>query len=71
MFIALHEYVEQADTAPTDHTYEVFDYLDQQLVQYLRQWDAIRKTDIPAFNTVAHDKDIPLLGLPVSAVSEH
>jgi hypothetical protein len=71
MFIALHEYVEQADTAPTEQTHDVFDYLDQQLMQQLRQWDAILKTDIPAFNGVVHDKDIPLLGLPLSGTSEH
>lgn len=71
MFIALHAYVEQADAAPTEHTYEVFDYLDRQLIQYLRQWNDILKTDVPAFNAAAHDRDVPLLGLPVSRVSEH
>jgi photosystem II stability/assembly factor-like uncharacterized protein len=70
MFIALHEYVEQADTAPTEQTYEVFDYLDQQLMQQLRQWDVILKTDIPTLNRVVHDKDIPPLGLSVSGASE-
>jgi hypothetical protein len=64
MFIALHEYVDQADTAPTEQTYEVFDYLDQQLAQQLRQWDGIQKTDIPGLNRVLHEKDVPLLGLP-------
>ena len=70
MFIALHEYVEQADAAPTEQTYKVFDYLDQQLTQQLREWDAVLKTDIPAFNQVVHDKDIPLVGLPASLASE-
>ena len=71
MFIALHEYVEQADAAPTEHTYEVFDYLDRQLIQYLRQWNDILKTDLPAFNAAAHDRDIQLLSLPISGASGH
>lgn len=71
MFIALHAYVEQADAGPTEHTYEVFDYLDRQLIQYLRQWNDILKTDVPAFNAAAHDRDVPLLGSPVSRVNEH
>jgi photosystem II stability/assembly factor-like uncharacterized protein len=71
MFIALHEYVDQADAAPTEQTYEVFDYLDQQLAQQLREWDSIQKTDIPALNRELHEKDIPLLGLPVVGLSGH
>jgi photosystem II stability/assembly factor-like uncharacterized protein len=71
MFIALQEYVDQADTAPTEQTYEVFDYLDQQLAQQLKQWDDIQKTDIPALNRVLREKDIPLLGLPVIGPSGH
>jgi hypothetical protein len=71
MFIALLEYVDQADAAPTEQTYEVFDYLDQQLAQQLREWDSIQKTDIPALNRELHEKDIPLLGLPVVGLSGH
>jgi photosystem II stability/assembly factor-like uncharacterized protein len=71
MFIALHEYVDQADTAPTEQTYEVFDYLDQQLAQQLRQWDGIQKTDIPGLNSVLHEKDVPLLGLPAIGPGGH
>jgi hypothetical protein len=67
MFIALHEYVEQADAAPTEQTYAVFDYLDQQLDQQMKQWNAILKTDIPAFDKLVHEKDIPLLGLAGSS----
>lgn len=64
MFIALHEYVEQADVAPTAATYEVFDYLDQQLQQQLASWRSISDTDISAFNRLVLEKDIPILGLP-------
>ena len=67
MFIALHEYVEQADAAPTEPTYAVFDYLDQQLDQQLNQWNTILKVDIPAFDKLVHERDIPLLGLPASS----
>ncbi|HWO37946.1 MAG TPA: hypothetical protein VNO32_54935, partial [Candidatus Acidoferrum sp.] len=71
MFIALQEYVDQADTAPTEQTYEVFDYLDQQLAQQLRQWDGIQKTDIPGLNRVLLEKDVPLLGLPAIGPGGH
>jgi photosystem II stability/assembly factor-like uncharacterized protein len=71
MFIALHEYVEQADTAPTNQTYDVFNYLDQELQQQLTLWNAISKTDIPAFNELVHDKNVPSLGLPIVTVSAH
>jgi hypothetical protein len=71
MFIALHEYVEQADTAPTEQTYDVFTYLDHELQQQLTLWNAISKNDIPAFNELAHGKNVPILGLPIVAVSAH
>jgi hypothetical protein len=69
MFIALHEYVEQADTAPTEQTYDVFDYLDHELQKQLTLWNAISKTDIPAFNELMHDKNVPALRLPIVGVS--
>jgi photosystem II stability/assembly factor-like uncharacterized protein len=65
MFIALHEYVEQADAAPTAAMYEVFKYLDQQLQQQLSLWRSISDTDIRAFNRLMLDNDVPILGLPV------
>jgi chromatin segregation and condensation protein Rec8/ScpA/Scc1 (kleisin family) len=69
MFIALLEYVEQADAAPTEATYAVFDYQDQALQQQLTLWNTISKTDVPAFNQLVHDKNVPLLGLPAAAVN--
>jgi photosystem II stability/assembly factor-like uncharacterized protein len=69
MFIALLDYVEQADTAPTEQTYAVFDYLDQALQQQLTAWNTISNTDIPAFNELAHDKNVPSLGLPTVPAS--
>jgi photosystem II stability/assembly factor-like uncharacterized protein len=71
MFIALHEYVEQADTAPTEQTYDVFNYLDHELQQQLALWNAISKTDVPAFNKLAHDKDVPALGLSIATIGNH
>ena len=69
MFIALHDYVEQADAAPTPQMQEVFKALDNELQQQLLLWDAIRKTDIPAFNKLVHEKNVPPLGLPAVFVS--
>ena len=71
MFIALHEYVEQADTAPTEQTYDVFNYLDHELQQQLTRWNDIWKKDIPAFNELARDKNVPALGLPMVSLSAH
>jgi photosystem II stability/assembly factor-like uncharacterized protein len=71
MFIALHEYVEQADTAPTEQTYDVFNYLDHELQQQLTRWNDIWKKDIPAFNELVHDKNVPALGLPTVSLSAH
>ena len=67
MFIALHEYVEQADAAPTEQMHEVFNDLDHELQQQLARWEAIRRTDIPAFNALVHEKNVPYVG--VSAAS--
>ena len=69
MFIALHDYVEQADAAPTAQMQEVFQDLDHELQQQRSLWDAIRKTDIPAFNKLVHEKNVPPLGLPAVFVS--
>ncbi len=71
MFIALHEYVEQADTAPTEQTYDVFNFLDHELQQQLTHWNDIWKKDIAAFNELAHDKNVPALGLPLISLSAH
>ena len=64
MFIALHEYVEQADAAPTQATYDVFTYLDLELKQQLARWDTVLKEDIPAFDRVVHEKNVPSLIVP-------
>ncbi len=66
MFIALHEYVEQADVAPTAATYQVFDYLDQQHQKQMALWRSVLDTDIPAFNSLVLAKGIPILGLPAA-----
>jgi hypothetical protein len=69
MFIALHDYVEQADAAPTEPMQEVFRELDHELQQQLAAWAAIRKSDIPAFNELVHEKNVPSLGLSAVTVS--
>jgi hypothetical protein len=47
---------------------EVFRELDHELQQQLTLWEAIRKTDIPAFNELVHEKNVPSLGVPAVAV---
>jgi photosystem II stability/assembly factor-like uncharacterized protein len=71
MFIALHEYVEQSDSAPTESTYEVFNHLDHELQQQLTLWNGISKTDIPAFNELVRDKNVPAVGLPIVSPGAH
>jgi len=53
----------KADAAPTESMQEVFRELDHELQQQLTLWEAIRKTDIPAFNELVHEKNVPSLGV--------
>ena len=61
MLIALESTVEQSDAAPTQATYDVFDYLDHELQHQFSQWNTIMTTDLPALNKLIHDSNIPFI----------
>ena len=69
MFIALEATVEQSDAAPTQATYDVFDYLDHELQRQLSQWNTITTIDLPALNKLIHDRDIPFISPTSKAVT--
>jgi photosystem II stability/assembly factor-like uncharacterized protein len=61
MLIALQSAVERADAAPTQQTYDVFDYLDRELQQQLSQWNIVMTVDLPALNKLIRDKEVPFI----------
>jgi photosystem II stability/assembly factor-like uncharacterized protein len=63
LLVALGGVVSSADAAPTKQDYEMFAELSQQADQQLANWDQIVKTDLVAYNRLAQEKTIPLLGL--------
>jgi len=48
-----------ADTAPTEQTYAVYDELVVQIDAQLARLAQIMKTDVPAFNQLVRDQNIP------------
>ncbi|HEY9284134.1 MAG TPA: hypothetical protein VIP46_11830 [Pyrinomonadaceae bacterium] len=56
---ALGGVVASADAAPTDQSYQVYDELVGQIDAQLRQLDQVLKTDLPAFNRLVRETDIP------------
>jgi len=61
--VALGGVVGSAETAPTQQSYEVFDMLSQQLNQQLSQWQEIVSTDLPAYNNLVRQQEVPALKL--------
>ncbi len=57
--VALGGVVGSADTAPTQQSYEVFDLLSQRLNEQLTKWNQIVSTDIPAYNNLVKQQDVP------------
>ena len=53
--------VEAGDGAPTEQQYEVFKRLRSKLDQQLATWKQILSTDIPAFNALMKQTDLPTL----------
>jgi hypothetical protein len=53
--------VGSADAPPTDQAYQVFDQLSAELQGYLDRLKAVVDNDVPAFNLVAKEQDIPAL----------
>jgi hypothetical protein len=56
---ALAGVVQSADAAPTDQSYAVYDELVVQIDAQLTKFAQIMKTDVPAFNQVVRDQNIP------------
>ena len=53
--------VENADTAPNQQMYQVFDLLSRQLETELTQWKQVLAADIPALNDMMRKQDIPVI----------
>jgi hypothetical protein len=56
---ALAGVVSGSENAPTDQSYAVYDELAAQIDQQLQQLSRIMKTDLPAFNQLVRDQNIP------------
>ena len=63
LLVALGGTVSSADTPPTKQEYEMFDQLSKQADEQLAKWNEIVKTDLAAYNQLARDKGIPVVGL--------
>jgi photosystem II stability/assembly factor-like uncharacterized protein len=66
---ALAGVVSSADAAPTEQSYAVYDELVVQIDAQLAKLAQIMKTDVPAFNQLVRDQNIPAVTLkpPASA----
>jgi len=60
-FAALGGVVGSADTAPTQQSYEVFDMLSKQLSEQMAKWQEIVSTDVPAYNNLVKQQEVPAL----------
>jgi hypothetical protein len=60
-FAALGGVVGSAETAPTQQSYEVYDDLTKQLNEQLAKWREIVGSDIPAYNNLVKQQDVPAL----------
>jgi hypothetical protein len=56
---ALAGVVQSADAAPTDQSYAVYDDLVAQIDAQLARLSQIMKTDVPAFNQLVRDQNVP------------
>ncbi len=59
--VALSGVVGSASTAPTQQSYEVFDMLSKQLDEQLAKWKEIVSTDVPAYNNLVRQQEVPAL----------
>jgi photosystem II stability/assembly factor-like uncharacterized protein len=56
---ALSGVVGSADAAPTDQSYQFYEEIVGRIDAQLRQLDQLMKTDLPAFNRLVRESDIP------------
>ena len=59
--VALGGVVGSADTAPTQQSYEVFDMLSQDLNTQLAKWKEIVANNVPAYNNLVKQQDVPAI----------
>ncbi|HLN98522.1 MAG TPA: hypothetical protein VK208_08685 [Pyrinomonadaceae bacterium] len=64
---ALAGVVQSADTAPTDQSYAVYDELVVQIDAQLAKLAEIMKTEVPAFNQLVRDQNIPAITVKPAA----
>jgi hypothetical protein len=64
---ALAGVVSSADAAPTDQSYAVYDELVVQIDAQLAKLAQIMKTDVPAFNQLVRDQNIPAVTVKPTA----
>jgi hypothetical protein len=58
---ALGDVVGSADSAPTDQSYVVYDEVVSQIDVQLQKWKAVVSRDVPAFNQLVRDQNIPVV----------
>jgi hypothetical protein len=58
---ALGDVVSSADAAPTDQSYAVYEEVVAQIDAELQKWRQVVKTDVPAFNQLVRDQNIPVV----------
>jgi hypothetical protein len=51
--------VASSDAAPTDQCFAVYDEITGKINEQLQKLDAIIRTDLPAFNKLVRDQDVP------------
>ena len=61
--LALAGVVESADTAPTQQSYDVFQYLTGKLDPVMAKWKEVRDKDVPALNKKAREAELPAVTL--------
>ena len=70
LLVALGGVVSSADAAPTKQDYEMYDDLRKQADEQLSKWNEIIKTDLAAYNHMAAEKTVPVVGLSPASDSE-
>jgi len=68
--VALGRVVESADGAPTQASYDVFNMLSRQLDEQLAKWREILNTDVPVYDAVVKNQNVPavILAKPSAGV---
>jgi hypothetical protein len=66
---ALAGVVQSADAAPTDQSYAVYEEIVVQIDAQLAKLSQIMKTDVPAFNQLVRDQNIPAVTVKPAAAT--